>query len=589
MKRLEPADPRRIGGYRVLRVLGAGGMGRVYLGRNPGGRVVAIKVVRSEWADDPGFRERFRREVDAARRVGGAWTAPVLDADTEADTPWVVTGYVAGPSVYEAVSGRGPLPEETLRTLGAGLAEALTAIHAAGLVHRDIKPSNVLLSLDGPRVIDFGISRAMDASVLTRTGHTVGSPGFMSPEQVDGRDIGPASDVFSLGSVLVFAATGAGPFGEGSGQALMYRIVAQEPRLDDLPGWLREVVAACLTKHAGSRPAPAEVLAALAPAGTGELVAGNWLPADLTTALSRRAVELLELDEDGPQDAGGFVATGSGSPTWDDRPAGAPAEPTEGTDGPAEPTGAAYPPPGLPPPSPSPVPAAPAAQPAIPRSPNASALPGAPETYVPDRTPSPKHSRRSAPWVYALVVVLLLAGGTTAALLWHGGGDKDTPAAARESGSGPSSASESSPSPSSSGQASPNPSSPGRVSPGSTTDTVPVSYYGTWTGSTTSDYGSVTQIVVTLTGGKVGDRKVGVTKLTGTPVGGPPADCDADLELLSVSADKGVELTSHLTRNQGCVDGRVFVKQLTPTTLSYESPGDSPWTSSSKGQLTKKG
>ncbi|MFI1582211.1 serine/threonine protein kinase [Embleya sp. NPDC020630] len=564
MKPLEPADPRRIGGYRVLRVLGAGGMGRVYLGRNPGGRVVAIKVVRSEWADDPGFRERFRREVDAARRVGGAWTAPVLDADTEADTPWVVTGYVAGPSVYEAVSGRGPLPEETVRTLGAGLAEALTAIHAAGLVHRDIKPSNVLLSLDGPRVIDFGISRAMDASVLTRTGHTVGSPGFMSPEQVDGRDIGPASDVFSLGSVLVFAATGTGPFGEGSGQALMYRIVAQEPRLDGLPAWLREVVVACLTKHAGSRPSPAEVLAALAPEGTGDLVAGNWLPADLTTALSRRAVELLDLDEDGPQDARGFVATGSGSPTWDDRPAGAPTEPTGPTHGPAESVGAAYAPPGSPPPSSdastpqSRIPRSP-----IPQSPGASALPGAPETYVPEHTPPPKHARRIAPWVYALVVVLLVAGGTTAALLWHGGGDKDKPTAAgHQDTSG---------------------------APSSSTDTVPQSYLGTWTGTTTSDLGSSTQVTVTLTGGRVGDKKVGVTTLTGTPVGGTPAECDADLELLSVSADKGVELTSHLTHNKGCVDGRVFVKQLTPTTMSYESPGESLLTSTSRGELKKKG
>ncbi|WP_126640803.1 serine/threonine-protein kinase [Embleya hyalina] len=575
MKPLEAADPRRIGGYRVLRVLGAGGMGRVYLGRNPGGRVVAIKVVRSEWADDPGFRERFRREVDAARRVGGAWTAPVLDADTEADTPWVVTGYVAGPSVYEAVSGRGPLPEETVRTLGAGLAEALTAIHAAGLVHRDIKPSNVLLSLDGPRVIDFGISRAMDASVLTRTGHTVGSPGFMSPEQVDGRDIGPASDVFSLGSVLVFAATGTGPFGEGSGQALMYRIVAQEPRLDDLPGRLREVVAACLAKHAGSRPSPAELLAALAPAGTGDLVAGNWLPTDLTTALSRRAIELLELDEDGAPDAGGFVATGSGAPTWDDRPAGAPAaEPTGVTHVPAEPVGAAY----LPPESPPSMASAP--QSPIPRSPGASAFPGAPETYVGDRTPPPKHSRRIAPWVYALVVVLLVAGGTTAALLWQRGGDKDEPTAAGHQGT---------PSPSSSGQASPDPASPGKVSPGSATDTLPQSYHGVWTGEATSDLGSVTQITVTLTGGKVGDGKVGVTKLTGTPVGGPPADCDADLELLSVSADKGVELTSHLTHNRNCVDGRVLVKLLTQTTMSYESPGESPLTSTSRGRLTKKG
>lgn len=211
MRALDRDDPKEIGGYRLLRVLGAGGMGRVYLARSPGGRTVAVKVIRPELSDDVGFRNLFRREVAAARRVGGAWTAPVIDADTEASRPWLVTGYVAGPSVYEAVERHGPLPESSVRTLGAGLAEALIAIHGTGLIHRDLKPTNVLLSLDGPRVIDFGISRALDASVHTRTGATVGSPGFMSPEQIDGRDVGPATDVFSLGSVLVFAATAKGP------------------------------------------------------------------------------------------------------------------------------------------------------------------------------------------------------------------------------------------------------------------------------------------------------------------------------------------------------------------------------------------
>ncbi|MGC0423248.1 serine/threonine-protein kinase [Embleya sp. AB8] len=556
MKPLEPEDPRQIGDYRVFRVLGAGGMGRVFLGRNRGGRVVAIKVVRAELADDPGFRERFRREVDAARRVGGAWTAPVLDADTEARTPWVVTGYVAGPSVSEAVSGRGPLPEETVRTLGAGLAEALTAVHAAGLVHRDIKPSNVLLSLDGPRVIDFGISRAMDASVLTRSGHTVGSPGFMSPEQVDGRDIGPPTDVFSLGSVLVFAATGVGPFGEGSGPALMYRIVAQEPRLDELPPWLREVVAACMTKQAASRPSPAEVLAALAPGGTSDLVAGNWLPADLTTALSRRAIELLELDENGTPDAGTFVATGGGPPTWDDRSDSLSIDPNHI---------------------------------------KSSQLADVSQTYVPERTPPPppprvppKATRRHHAWLIPLVAALVAGAVTATVLLWPSGG-KDDPAVKTTSG-GPAAAPEQSPTgtanPAAAGGSS---GKPGSADPPSGSAAMPQSYYGTWTGTATSALGSLSQITLTLTGGKVGDTKVGVSKLTATGVLGERADCAADLELLSVTADKGVEMTSHLTRNQGCADGPVIVKQTAPDKLAYTSPASSLLTSTSTGTLTRTG
>ncbi|MGW1996709.1 protein kinase domain-containing protein [Embleya sp. NPDC001921] len=571
MKPLEPEDPRRIGGYRVLRVLGAGGMGRVYLGRNRGGRIVAIKVVRAEWADDPGFRERFRREVDAARRVGGAWTAPVLDADTEATTPWVVTGYVAGPSVYEAVAGRGPLPEETVRTLGSGLAEALVAVHGAGLVHRDIKPSNVLLSLDGPRVIDFGISRAMDASVLTRTGHTVGSPGFMSPEQVDGRDIGPPSDVFSLGSVLVFAATGAGPFGEGSGQALMYRIVAQEPRLDEVPAALREIVAACMTKHAASRPTPAELLAALAPDGTRDLVAGNWLPPDLTTALSRRAIELLELDEDGAPDAGTFVATGSGAPTGDDRPPETAAAATYALPDATSATPARVPPAHSPP-----------SDLASPGSAASDPPPSGPvpEMYVlrPASQPAAPRPWWRRPWLVTLAAVLI-AGVVVLALLRPWTGDEDGPSTARGGPGGP-------------GASTPPPASDrpsggtSATAPPTGSGTLPSVYKGTWAGTMTSQLGSVSTVTVTLTGGKVGDKKVGVSKLTATGLFGEQADCESDLELLSVGADTGVELTSHLTRNQGCADGRVILKEQSPTTLSYVAPA-SVGTSESRGTLTR--
>src|SRR5215471_13539911 len=225
-------DPQRIGPYRLVGRLGSGGMGRVFLGRSAGGRLVAVKVIRDELAQDPHFRMRFGREVAAAKRVGGLFTALVVDADVDGPTPWLATTYVAGPSLADAVSAHGPLPSESVLSLAAGLAEGLAAIHAVSLIHRDLKPSNVLLAHDGPRVIDFGISRAAEASVLTRTGLVVGSPGFMSPEQAEGGEVGPASDVFSLGAVLVFAATAVAPFGTGSTAALIYRVVHSLPRLD---------------------------------------------------------------------------------------------------------------------------------------------------------------------------------------------------------------------------------------------------------------------------------------------------------------------------------------------------------------------
>ncbi|MEV7026880.1 serine/threonine-protein kinase, partial [Kitasatospora sp. NPDC093558] len=237
MQPLLAEDPSVVGSYRLLGRLGAGGMGCVYLGRTAGGRTVAVKVVRPELAADAEFRARFRREVAAARQVGGAWTAPVLDSDTESPEPWVATGYVAGPSLAEAVAQFGPLSEDGVRALVAGLAEALTAIHGLGLIHRDLKPSNVMLSPDGPVLIDFGIARAMDSlatSALTSTGVVVGSPGYMSPEQVQDRPLGPASDVFQLGAVLAFAATGASPFGADSPAALLYKVAHGEPELGGL-------------------------------------------------------------------------------------------------------------------------------------------------------------------------------------------------------------------------------------------------------------------------------------------------------------------------------------------------------------------
>lgn len=307
MRSLGADDPRRLGTYRVLALLGTGGMGRVYVGRSRTGRTVALKVVHPGYADDPGFRSRFRREVESARRVAGVWTAPVLDADTEDERPWLATGYVPGVSLHEAVATRGPLPEPAVRVLAGGLAAALTAIHEAGVVHRDLKPSNVMVSPDGPRVIDFGISRAMDATVLTGTDTILGSPGFLSPEQVRGETIGPAADVFALGAVLAYAATGTGPFGDGNAQALLFRLLAQEPQLDAVPEALRPIVAACLAKDPADRPSPDEVRRAAVPDGDVDaLLAAAWLPPEVANDVSRRAVALLELEHDAedPEDGG---------------------------------------------------------------------------------------------------------------------------------------------------------------------------------------------------------------------------------------------------------------------------------------------
>ncbi|THA28125.1 serine/threonine protein kinase [Streptomyces sp. A1277] len=301
MQPLEAGEPLSIGAYRLLGRLGAGGMGRVYLGRSAGGRTVAVKVVHPHFALDEQFRARFRREVEAARRIGAQWTAPVLDADPDAPVPWVATGYVAGPPLSAAVTDHGPLPEHAVRVLGAGLAEALAAVHERGLIHRDVKPSNVLLALDGPRLIDFGIARAIDATAsLTSTGVSVGSPGYMAPEQIRGADISGAADVFSLGAVLAYAATGSAPFLGDSSAVLLYKVVHEEPELGDLEGGLREIVAACLEKDPDRRPTPAELARELTPGGAAAAVAAGWLPGPLVREVSRSAVALLDLE---PQEA----------------------------------------------------------------------------------------------------------------------------------------------------------------------------------------------------------------------------------------------------------------------------------------------
>ena len=273
MESLRPGDPAYVGPYQLLARLGAGGMGVVYLARSPGARLAALKVIRREFAADPGFRERFRREIAAARGVSGIYTAPVLDADAGAPQPWFAAGYVPAPTLYEAVAAGGVLPEPAVRALGAGLTEALQAIHGGGLVHRDLNPGNVLLAEDGPKVIDFGIARVTDATRLTGTGGMVGTPAFMAPEQIaDGERAGPAADTFSLAGVLVYAATGAKPFGEGDPAALLYEVMYGDPGLDRVPASLRELLAACLAKNPARRPGLPSVLAALLPADPQALI-----------------------------------------------------------------------------------------------------------------------------------------------------------------------------------------------------------------------------------------------------------------------------------------------------------------------------
>ncbi|TDD84614.1 hypothetical protein E1293_12505 [Actinomadura darangshiensis] len=294
MDPLQPGDPDRIGPYRVVARLGAGGMGAVYLGRARSGRAVAVKVVHSRFAGQAKYRARFRREVDAARRVVGAFTAPVLDAGADAPTPWLATAYLPGPSLREAVAEFGPLPPDAVRALAGGLAEALAAIHRGGLVHRDLKPANVLLTAGGPRVIDFGIARPDDADPLTRAGRPIGSPGFMSPEQVRGREIGPASDVFTLGATLAYAASGVEPFGTGPVHTRHLRVVNVQADLAAIAEpWLRDLVTACLRAEASARPSAAEVLDGLGAPDDPPLLGVGWLPAPVAAEVERRTAEVV--------------------------------------------------------------------------------------------------------------------------------------------------------------------------------------------------------------------------------------------------------------------------------------------------------
>ncbi|MFJ8658635.1 PQQ-binding-like beta-propeller repeat protein [Streptomyces sp. NPDC093795] len=282
-------DPAAVASYRLLARLGSGGMGTVYLARTPGGRTVALKTVHARLATDPAFRARFRLETDAARIIGARHGAAVVDADPLAETPWLATEYVLGPPLDDAVALGGPLPEPTVRALGAALAGALAQLHSSDVVHRDLKPSNVLVTAYGPKIIDFGIARAAGDDHLTRTGAAAGTPAFMSPEQASGQEHPPAGDVFALAGVLVFAATGHGPFGTGSPADLLYRVRYADPDLTGVPEALLPLLTACLAKDPAARPTTGTLSDHLHD-GHGEFA--DHLPPLLLTDIARRATDV---------------------------------------------------------------------------------------------------------------------------------------------------------------------------------------------------------------------------------------------------------------------------------------------------------
>ncbi|MFE0107412.1 PQQ-binding-like beta-propeller repeat protein [Streptomyces sp. NPDC059009] len=314
---LREGDPQDIGGYPLEARLGSGGMGTVYLARTASGRPVAIKLIHQQFAADDEFRTRFRQEVAAARRVSGAFTAAVVDADTEGVHPWMATTYIEGPTLAQRIARRGPVGGAELRGLAIGLTEALRDIHRADVVHRDLKPSNVVLSPEGPRVIDFGISRAADQQTLTMTGRVIGTPPFMSPEQLQApRGVGPASDVFSLGTLLVYAATGQGPFDADSPYMTAYQVVHEAPELGEVPEVLRAVVEPCLAKTPETRPSADGLLEQLRDlptdlggAGAGAAAAGSGV----------RRTRDMDTEHSGPP------SHGQGNPPAAPAPAPAPA------------------------------------------------------------------------------------------------------------------------------------------------------------------------------------------------------------------------------------------------------------------------
>ncbi|MFJ4964775.1 serine/threonine-protein kinase [Streptomyces sp. NPDC088729] len=510
MEKLGADDPHRIGAYRLLGRLGEGGMGQVFLARSDRGRTVALKLARRELAERPEFRARFRQEVRAAHRVGGAWTAPVLDSDTEAPVPWVATGYVAGPSLQRIVSGRpglpvaasgayGPLPIRSVQLLGSGLAHALQHIHGAGLIHRDLKPSNVLMTIDGPRVIDFGIARALESvsdGDLTRTGALIGSPGFMAPEQVRGERVTTACDVFCLGSVLAYAASGRLPFGSaesGGVHALMFRIAQDDPDLTGVPAELADVVRDCLAKDPAARPGTGAILERLGEAQADE----PWLPATLIAQLGRHAVELLDAEDPEPAAPDAHAGPDTAAPPPFSTP------PSFST-----------------PPPFSATPAAPAAAPA----PDAAPAPAPHAAYGPPLSgpdpqqpyfapvPVPDRERRSTGGTIALVAVAVAvaigAGGSVYAFM---NGDRTTSSSSGATAGG-------------------NGGNGGNGGGTNEPDAIPGDYLGTWTG-TRSDPGAPTR-KLTIRQGGVGDQVLSLT-VKGPLASGDTFRCEFTARLAS--------------------------------------------------------
>ncbi|KUM79468.1 serine/threonine-protein kinase [Streptomyces curacoi] len=580
MEKPGAGDPQLIGAYRLLARLGAGGMGDVFLARSDRGRTVAVKLVRRELAAQEEFRARFRQEVQAARRVGGFWTAPVLDADTEAEVPWVATGYVAGPSLQQVVGhDHGALPERSVRILAAGLAHALKDIHAAGIVHRDLKPSNVLVTIDGPRVIDFGIARALETvgeSGLTRTGALVGSPGFMAPEQVRGDRITPACDVFCLGSVLAYAATGKLPFGslDSGAHAVMFRIAQEEPDLAGMPEGIAELVHDCLRKDPGARPTLDRILART---GAEDTVADGrsrdpWLPSALVAQLGRHAVRLLDAEDPVGPAQGGSAGAGSAEPTPAASPEHAPAAGATPTDqlptvaaprsgrtappGPAAPAHPAYGSPqqhpqqpayGYPPPdSAPPAGSTPPYGPNPPQGPNAPYGPNppygpgpsygppppydAPLPYLPAAPPEAPHrsGRSTVALVLVALVVALGAGGSVYALMNGGGDDR---AGGDPTVSPTVSTATTGPSPSA-----PTASAPPPTASAPADGVIPTEYLGTWTASIDNTGGENTRRL-TLRQGEVGDTVL--TLVADGSTGSGSYHCVFEAELAQPPGENG--------------------------------------------------
>ncbi|KUL62396.1 serine/threonine-protein kinase [Streptomyces sp. NRRL S-1521] len=497
MDALRDEDPRRAGNFALLARLGSGGMGEVFLGRSHEGRTAAVKLIHPDLARDPEFRRRFRLEVAATRKVAGPWTASVLAADTESPQPWVATSFVPGLTLTEAVAMGGPLPESAVLHMANGLVHALRDIHAAGMVHRDLKPSNVLLTLDGPIVIDFGIVRAADASVVTRAGAIVGSPGFMSPEQAHGLEAGSPSDVFGLGCVLAFAGTGRAPFGSATDSgvaAVLLRVVSQEPDLAGIPESLRPLVVACLAKSPADRPTVANLEEVPAIQSASERAHEEWLPPTLTSAVARRVTRALNLET------------------------------------------AKNPAPPVVPPVPlvAPVPQTPTAVPIH----SAATVTGATPTSAPPQSPSTPASstdvatvdrtspaRRHAFLAASLLAVALVTVILTTFINWPGADEPSAKPAPQQSASEPQ-------------QSAAPPATPTVTEEATPTETIPKAFLGVWQGTVTPDQ----KRRMTITQGEIGMTVV-VTRTTSAD-----AKCRGTGTLLSVT-ESTIELDTVLTES----------------------------------------